>query len=487
MRANAPGEAPQQSAGAQSVRAGDYGGSLERIARAQLGPNATQGDINNYVGQLFELNGITNPRAIQPGQTIVLPDAATPAASSGLARYGKDIAFGEQQKAELAARRAVEYIENTTTSAPGVVPTNEVAAAAPAESRGFWATLAAGARDVRDSVAAGTLILTAPVMGKVFGQEVQDNMFGAANELLQQPGETSAKSVAVGATGVTMGVLKTAGDTVIGLGNLALLGWKEYAYQALGGDYGLGTQIETLRAGHEQVLGIGDSIASGVKSFASDVPGSVSSGYDKLVGATTNFFENTATAFTSTDYNQGLQAGIQAGEFGTNAVATATGVYGLARGGVGLVGRLAGGEALAVEGASATAASLRASRLAEAESFLINDAKITDSAYRAQIIKSFGDDIRVGEYSGQAYQYSGFKGSTSQYLTPNPVANPIQELALPSRNPAAMVQQYGVESTRALMGTVAPQNYGAGLLTGGVQQIFVPSRSVLSPTLMLPR
>jgi YD repeat-containing protein len=108
------------SAEPASVRAGDYGGSLERIARAQLGPDATQQDINNYVGQLFEINGITNPRTIQPEQTIILPNEATPAATSGVGMYARDIAFGEQQKAELAAQRAAEIAaQRAAEAAPG--------------------------------------------------------------------------------------------------------------------------------------------------------------------------------------------------------------------------------------------------------------------------------------------------------------------------------------------------------------------------------
>jgi hypothetical protein len=86
----------------QSVRAGDYGGALERIARAQLGQDAAQHDINNYVGQLFELNGIRDARAIQPEQRIVLPDAGTPVATRGLAQYGDDIAVGLRRQAAAA-------------------------------------------------------------------------------------------------------------------------------------------------------------------------------------------------------------------------------------------------------------------------------------------------------------------------------------------------------------------------------------------------
>ncbi|RKP52534.1 LysM peptidoglycan-binding domain-containing protein [Trinickia fusca] len=90
----------------QTVRAGDYGGSLERIARAQLGPDADPHAINNYVGQLAEINGIANPRRIGVDQQIQLPDSGTPAATTGLGVYGKDIAYGEHLKALAQAEQA---------------------------------------------------------------------------------------------------------------------------------------------------------------------------------------------------------------------------------------------------------------------------------------------------------------------------------------------------------------------------------------------
>ncbi|MDA8456972.1 Ig-like domain repeat protein [Acidovorax sp. GBBC 3334] len=90
----------------RSVRAGDFGGSMERIARAQLGGGANQRDINNYVGQLIELNDIKNPRAVGADWEIALPTSSTPLASSGLGVYGRDIALGEQMKADLRAQQA---------------------------------------------------------------------------------------------------------------------------------------------------------------------------------------------------------------------------------------------------------------------------------------------------------------------------------------------------------------------------------------------
>ncbi|WP_417629440.1 LysM peptidoglycan-binding domain-containing protein [Paracidovorax cattleyae] len=90
----------------RTVRAGEFGGSLERIARSELGTGASQRAINNYVGQLFEINGISNARRIMPDQSIMLPGADTAAATTGLRLYGNDIAIGEQAAAEQAARQA---------------------------------------------------------------------------------------------------------------------------------------------------------------------------------------------------------------------------------------------------------------------------------------------------------------------------------------------------------------------------------------------
>ncbi|MCX7199286.1 MAG: hypothetical protein NTW37_15265 [Proteobacteria bacterium] len=135
-------------------------------------------------------------------------------------------------------------------------------------------------------------------------------------------------------------------------------------------------------------------------------------------------------------------------------------------------------------GAASTGA--RYTELREVSSFLKAEAGVADAVRRRQIIASFGPDLRIGEYSGQVYQYSGFGGTASRYVTPSPLANPIQQLALPPSNPAVLVQQYSVTPTRVLMGSVAPQNFGA-VLTGGAQQLFLPSRAVLTSTLHLPR
>jgi hypothetical protein len=112
--------------GPSTVLAGDYGGSMERVARSELGAGASQREVNNYVGQLFELNGITNPRAISGDMQIMLPGANTPAATGGLAMYGKDIALGEQLKmqgqpqAPTDAAQVARYDENYSNEGRGL-------------------------------------------------------------------------------------------------------------------------------------------------------------------------------------------------------------------------------------------------------------------------------------------------------------------------------------------------------------------------------
>ncbi|MDQ0017780.1 hypothetical protein J2W23_006194, partial [Variovorax boronicumulans] len=104
----------RMSTQASTVRAGDYGGSMERIARAQLGSGASQRDINNYVGQLIEINGIKNPRTVGGDWDIALPGVGTPAATNGLGVHGKDIALGESLK--NAADRAQQQSDAAQTA-----------------------------------------------------------------------------------------------------------------------------------------------------------------------------------------------------------------------------------------------------------------------------------------------------------------------------------------------------------------------------------
>jgi hypothetical protein len=130
----------------------------------------------------------------------------------------------------------------------------------------------------------------------------------------------------------------------------------------------------------------------------------------------------------------------------------------------------------------------RFEQLREAAEFLRDDAGISNRAYRRQVIESFGDDLRVEVYQGQGFQYSGSAGpisryptTQSRYLSTRIVDDPIQELALPSRfNSATLLQEFEVLPTRALRGTVSPQQFSGGpYLRGGAEQIFVPNVSVL--------
>ncbi|MGJ7583366.1 hypothetical protein ACSFA3_24715, partial [Variovorax sp. RHLX14] len=102
-----------------TVRAGDYGGSMERIARAQLGSGASQRDVNNYVGQLIEINNIKSPRAVGGAWDIALPGDGTPAATSGLDVYAKDIALGERMN-----ERVQWWTERLTQDAQTVTNNN---------------------------------------------------------------------------------------------------------------------------------------------------------------------------------------------------------------------------------------------------------------------------------------------------------------------------------------------------------------------------
>jgi hypothetical protein len=110
-----------------AVRAGDYKGSLERIARARLGAGATQREVNNYVGQLFEINNISDARRVQPDQQIELPNANTAVASTGLQLYGKDIALGERMRSDAAARANQPYYGNEGRNSPVYVGSSDIA------------------------------------------------------------------------------------------------------------------------------------------------------------------------------------------------------------------------------------------------------------------------------------------------------------------------------------------------------------------------
>jgi hypothetical protein len=126
----------------------------------------------------------------------------------------------------------------------------------------------------------------------------------------------------------------------------------------------------------------------------------------------------------------------------------------------------------------------RFSQLRQAAEFLRDEARVLNRGARRQIIESFGNDLRVGEFSGSAYQYFDPRGGGqfSRYLTPHYTANPVGDLALYPQNSGVFFQQYNVSPTRALLGTAAANPFG---MPGGGQQIFIPSRSLLSPVKLL--
>jgi hypothetical protein len=128
----------------------------------------------------------------------------------------------------------------------------------------------------------------------------------------------------------------------------------------------------------------------------------------------------------------------------------------------------------------------RYTTLRQAAEFLRDEARVASRSARRDVIESFGPDLRVVEFEGQAFQYSGAGGTYSRYLSPRIVGHPIDDLALPPSNPAILLQEYQVLRTRTLMGEVAPQDWGGGLLPGGAQQIYVPSRSALVPGNIVP-
>jgi hypothetical protein len=89
-----------------TVRAGDYGGSYFRVARAQLGPGASNADVMRYAAQLVELNSY-NPRVVPGSAQLVLPDGNTPEPTYGQKVINGDIKYGEALKAWRAQQAAL--------------------------------------------------------------------------------------------------------------------------------------------------------------------------------------------------------------------------------------------------------------------------------------------------------------------------------------------------------------------------------------------
>ncbi|SIQ36689.1 hypothetical protein [Marinobacterium stanieri] len=75
--------------------------------------------------------------------------------------------------------------------------------------------------DIGDTAGAGALILAGGIADRLGFDEVADNAFGAATDLLEKPGSSGAKEEAVAVLGTTLGAAKTVGDTLIGGAQLA--------------------------------------------------------------------------------------------------------------------------------------------------------------------------------------------------------------------------------------------------------------------------
>ena len=167
-----------------TVRAGDFGGSLERIARARLGLDARQRDVNNYVGQLFEINGVDNARAVQPEQRIVLPDASTLAATAGLSRYANDIALGLQRRA-VQGDQSAPPDDVTRTSAQAVDQQSGASMPVPAYRRVLdWLDVrnADGRAFYTDGIANAEN--GAAAVANTYGRSLQDAGYDAAKGLV---------------------------------------------------------------------------------------------------------------------------------------------------------------------------------------------------------------------------------------------------------------------------------------------------------------
>ena len=95
--------------------------------------------------------------------------------------------------------------------------------------------------------------------------------------------------------------------------------------------------------------------------------------------------------------------------------------------------------------------------------------------YQTQVKNAFGSDIKVTTLTQDTtvYRYYGGDSAASSYwVTPNKVANPISELALPPGNTAQYVDTIVLpKGTTILEGTVAP-NFGQ---PGGGYQYYVPN------------
>ncbi len=213
-----------------------------------------------------------------------------------------------------------------TNTSQGPLPVKKALPGTQEEQSGFL-------QDIGDTAGAGALILAGGIADRLGFDEVADNAFGAATELLEKPGSSGAKEEAVAVLGTTLGAAKTVGDTLIGGAQLARMAAQEKAYDLLGGEQGLGRHIDSLQSNHENMEQIKASAGQAVKAFAQDIPGSLGKGAEAAGGAVDNFLSN-VDSVANTDSNvQRLLDSSEIGETAANTVGMLTGAAGLVRGG----------------------------------------------------------------------------------------------------------------------------------------------------------
>jgi YD repeat-containing protein len=208
------------------------------------------------------------------------------------------------------------------------------------ESTSWTDSLSRGWNDVSDVLGAGTLILAGGAASAFGADEFSDNAFGAATELLSRPAQSDLKGGTVATVGALVGGAQSVGEGLIGLGQLASMSVQEQAYDMLGGEFGLGKRVGFLQENHERYLQLGETVTNSIGDFVSDVPGSLESGYDSVLGSFDRFGDNFNTMVTSENYVDQFFASTEVGGFAVDAAGAATGAYGLARAGGKLTGDL---------------------------------------------------------------------------------------------------------------------------------------------------
>ncbi len=188
--------------------------------------------------------------------------------------------------------------------------------------------------DIGDTAGAGALILAGGIADRLGFDEVADNAFGAATDLLENPGSSGAKEEAVAVLGTTLGAAKTVGDTLIGGAQLAGMAAQETAYDLLGGEQGLGSHIDSLQSNHENIEQIKASAGEAVKAFAQDIPGSLSKGIEAADAAVDNVLSNVDSVANTESNVERLFASSKVGETTADTALALTGAGGLVRGGI---------------------------------------------------------------------------------------------------------------------------------------------------------